>query len=57
VFWGGGVVWGGDGDWFGDTCRDGIVGVSCTEVLPLPNECRPREVEVFPPLFAPLPDI
>jgi hypothetical protein len=38
-------------DWF----EDGIVSGACAEVLPLPIECRPREDEVFAPLYAPLP--
>ena len=46
-----------DNDWFRDTCGDGIVGVTCIAILPLPDECRPREDKVFPPLLVPLPDI
>jgi hypothetical protein len=39
-----------DNDWFGDTCGDGIVGVTSTTILPLPVKCRPREDKVLPPL-------
>jgi len=43
-----------DNDWFWDTCWDGILGVTCTLILPLPVECRPREDKVLPPLFVPV---